>query len=132
VYGNTSATRSTYGRYERDEIDTPDPATVRELCEYLDVNTVDAFLALGWISREDLDKVIAGVGTVSEFADNLRKVAGVLNDPSVPRHYRAALDHTVASAYSLWENTVAMSEPREPSGAELDADRKQRQPRQTR
>lgn len=121
VWGSCSVSRATYGRWERGEIDSPDPRDVREVCLFLGIDPRLAAVALGLVTMEEMSRPLDG--TDSDIATGeymaVAEAKRTVSDPTVPEAQRKALNHAVEAALNLWKSAVAMPEPKEPAGADL-------------
>ena len=72
----TGVSRSTVNRWERGDAERPDPDQVRVVCKALKVDPVEATIALGYLSRED----VAGRRVLDP---GIEEVVALLEDPAL-------------------------------------------------
>lgn len=111
----TSISRSTYLRWEAGGIDRPDPRQVREVCLVLGINPRRSAVALGLVTNDELGLP----PDEPKYHPAVVQIGRILADPSVPEPARDALLHTLHAALNLWQMTVSMPVPHEPSGDAL-------------
>lgn len=109
----TRISRSTYLRWEGGGVDRPDLKQVRDVCKFLGVNPGYAAIALGLMTREDLDL------PPEQFDPVVVEAGKILADDSHPAGSRAALRKMLHAALDLWREAAGMPEPKEPRGADL-------------
>jgi len=89
--------RQTIIRYESGRSQTPDPVQFRKVCKALGISSIDAAIALGFITREEVNQSIS-------LSPDLAEIVDVFTDPRIP-----ASEKRYILEYLLWRRDRSRS-----------------------
>lgn len=107
----------TYFRWESGDIVKPDPAEIRKACLVLGIDPREAAIALGIVTREEMDLPPAPPAVPS----TIRNVLSLLRAEQVPEEAKKSLLRHIQGAVDFWAEQLGVPRPpREPSHADRD------------
>lgn len=102
----------TYFRWESGDIAKPDPAEIRKACLRLGIDPREAAVALGIVTREEMDLPPAPPPVPS----TIRSVLQLLRADQVPDDAKKSLLRLIQAAVDFWAEQLGVPRaPREPS-----------------
>lgn len=107
----------TYFRWESGDIVKPDPAEIRKACLVLGIDPREAAIALGIVTREEMDLPPAPPPVPA----TIRNVLSLLRAEQVPEEAKKSLLRHIQGAVDFWAEQLGVPRPpREPSHADRD------------
>lgn len=103
--------RSTLIRWEGGDVKSPDQDQVRKLCMTLGLDPREAVVALGYVTREEMQLPPAP----PRIDPTLAKIARLLANKDIPDNVRALLRRHVKAALDIWLETHAVPSPKDPA-----------------
>jgi transcriptional regulator with XRE-family HTH domain len=103
VIVESGVSEASYKRYERGDIDSPNPAHVVAICRVLGINPREAAIAIGFGTRDDF-------GLPPEeppYPAIVTEIGRILADPALSAPARAALQHGVTETLRAWRMAMA-------------------------
>lgn len=76
----SGVTKSTLVRWESGRAERPDPDAVRALCRALDIDPLQAAVALGYLTMDDIRPGMHG----RQMPEPVKEALDILEDPAVP------------------------------------------------
>jgi transcriptional regulator with XRE-family HTH domain len=111
----SGVSRSTILRWEKGTPGSINVEQVRQLCTTLDLDPREAVVALGFVTREEMELPPRPLGLPSA----LQHVMSLLNDKNIPESAKTKLLDHLRSAVEFWYEQLGVRRPRrEPSADE--------------
>ena len=107
----------TYFRWESGDIAKPDPREVRKVCLRLGLDVRDAAVALGILTREELELPPAP----PPMPRTISNILYFLRAPQIPDPAKKQLLHHIQGAVDFWAQQLGVKSLREPRASERAA-----------